>query len=54
VDPKEDKALKLHIENNLPNTIKFCCGDKEYELESDRKIIIEIKDGDCLYLDTVK
>jgi len=46
--------MKLFIENNLPGIIEFCCGDKEYELEPEQVIEIEVNDEDCLFLDTVK
>lgn len=45
--------MKLHIKNQLNGKIEFCCGEKEYELEPGQEITIEVKDEDCMYLDTV-
>lgn len=46
--------MKLHIKNQLSGKIEFCCGEKEYELEPEQEISIEVKDEDCIYLDTVR
>lgn len=46
--------MKIHIKNQLPVAIEFCCGQKEYELEPEQEITIEVQDEDCLYLDTIK
>jgi hypothetical protein len=45
--------MKIHIKNQLTDTVKFCSGEKEYELKPEQEITIEVKDGDCLYLDTI-
>lgn len=46
--------MRLHIKNQLGLTIGFCCGEQEYELESEQEIDIEVDDEDCMYLDTLK
>ncbi|MCL6478318.1 MAG: hypothetical protein K6T65_07855 [Peptococcaceae bacterium] len=45
--------MKLHIKNQLNGIIEFCCGEKEYELNPEQEITIEVKDEDCMYFDTV-
>lgn len=47
--------MKIYIKNQIGSglTIEICCGDKEYTLASDEEINIEIKDSDCIYLDSV-
>lgn len=43
--------MKLHIKNQLSGKIEFTCGDKEYALEPEQEIAIEVKDEDCMYFD---
>lgn len=48
-------TIKLNIKNQLNKgfAIEFSCGDKEYKLEPEEEIQIEIKDEDCMYFDTI-
>ena len=48
--------MKIHIKNQLNSdqTIEFCCGAKEYTLQPDQEIDIEVEDGDCMYFDIVR
>jgi len=43
--------MKLHIKNQLDGKIEFCSGQKEYELDPDQEITIEVSDEDCMYFD---
>jgi hypothetical protein len=45
--------IKLHIKNQALFRIEFCCGEKEYELEPDQQVTIEVEDEDCMYFDQV-
>ena len=53
---KGGNTLKIHIKNQLNSdqTIEFCCGAKEYTLQPDQEIDIEVEDGDCMYFDIVR
>ncbi|MBW2672753.1 MAG: hypothetical protein JRD89_04945 [Deltaproteobacteria bacterium] len=44
--------MKIHIKNQLSGKIEFCAGMKEYELEPEQEVTIEVEDEDCVYLDT--
>ena len=44
---------KIHVKNQLPDKIEFCVGMKEYELEPEQLIAVEVEDGDVIYLDTL-
>jgi len=46
--------MKIHIENQLNDelVIAFCVGAKEYRLEPDEEITIEIEEDVCVYFDT--
>ena len=44
---------KIHIKNQLKGKIELCAGMKEYELESEQHITIEVDDEDVIYLDTL-
>lgn len=48
--------MKIHVKNQLNNghIIEFCCGEREYKLEPEEEVTIEIQDEDCMYLDTVR
>ncbi len=48
-----DKVI-IHIKNQVPAKISFCCGAGEYELEMDQEVDIEVVDGDCMYFDQVE
>jgi hypothetical protein len=47
---------QIHVKNQLNDglTIDFCCGDKEYQLETNEEIVIDITEDVCLYLDVVR
>ena len=45
------QVTKLHIKNNTSKAIEFCSGSKEYVLEPDEEITIEIEDDDVMYVD---
>lgn len=45
--------MKIHVKNQLSVSIQFCCGNKEYELKPEQKVIVEVNDEDCLYLDQI-
>jgi len=44
--------LKLHLKNQLDGKIELCAGTREYELEPEEEITIDVEDEDCVYLDT--
>lgn len=44
---------KIHIKNQLKGKIELCAGMKEYELESEQQVTIEVSDEDVIYLDTL-
>ena len=44
--------FKLHVKNQLNGRIEFCAGEKEYQLEPEQEITIEVNDEDCVYFDT--
>jgi len=45
---------EIYIKNQLPGTIVFCAGMKEYQLGPEHDVVIPLKDGDCIYLDLYK
>lgn len=47
-------TVKLHIKNQLPATIEFCCGMSEYTLAPEEAVTIMVNDEDCMYFDTLR
>lgn len=43
--------MEIRIKNQLPGTVDLCIGEQELQLESEQDAIIDVKDGDCMYLD---
>ena len=44
---------RIHVKNQLEGKIELCAGMKEYELEPEQLIAVEVEDGDVIYLDTL-
>jgi len=51
---KEVAILKIYIKNENGHTMGLCCGENEYTLNPDEEISVEVKDGDCIYLDEIQ
>lgn len=47
--------MKLYFKNQLNDghVIEFCCGEKEFRLEPEEEITIEVQDEDSVYFDVV-
>jgi hypothetical protein len=47
---------QILVKNKLNNelTIEFCCGEKEYVLQHDEEVVIEVEEDVCMYFDGVK
>lgn len=43
--------MEIRIKNQLNGRVEFCLGMHEYQLEPDQDAIIQVEDGDCMYLD---
>ena len=46
--------LKIYIKNENGHIMGLCCGENEYTLNPDEEISVEVKDGDCIYLDEIQ
>lgn len=44
---------RIHVKNQLEGKIELCAGMKEYELEPEQQVTIEVEDEDVIYLDTL-
>jgi len=43
--------MEIRIKNQLHGTVEFCIGMQEHTLEHDQDVIVQVSDGDCMYLD---
>jgi len=44
---------EIYVKNQLNDglEIEFCVGDKEYRLEHNEEVTIDVEDGSCMYFD---
>jgi hypothetical protein len=41
--------MEMHIKNSSPYVIEFCIGEDEFTLGPDQEVVVEVKNGDCMY-----